>query len=302
MSNLNAWIDLKCGQTCYYRFELRSKNMSRKSNDNSADMEEFLANIVCPSDDSTTRVSCIPRQKTMTCQKIKMEGKEFTIEDICQILRNNVGIILDPRPRNKHQNMLHKRISSLERWNGRTMKTISNMDIAMAGFYYEKSIDCLRCFHCLVILPSRGTRTDIWEEHAEIFPFCGHVRQCKGDTFIESVLTQSNELELCSAVDFLEEGNESANGHCSTTLMKHDNGASFVIDNNIKSPIDLKSIVEENTQMSNNILCKVCLAEQCSIIIIPCSHFAVCGQCITALENCPLCRSTIKGTIRAQLA
>ncbi|KAH3786485.1 hypothetical protein DPMN_164592 [Dreissena polymorpha] len=125
--------------------------MSHNRNDISSDMNEFLAKIACPSDDLSARASCIPRQKTMTCQKIKMEGKEFTIEDICQILRNNVGIILDPRPRNKHQNMLHKRISSLERWNGRTKKTISNMDIAHAGFYYEKSIDCLRCFHCLVI-------------------------------------------------------------------------------------------------------------------------------------------------------
>jgi len=302
MSNLNALIDLNYGKTCYYRFELRSKNMSRKSNDNSADMEEFLANIVCPSDDLPTRASCVPRQRTTTCQTIKMDGKEYTVEEICRVLRKNIGVILDTRARNRNQNMLYKRISSLKNWKGRTHKTISDTDIAMAGFFFDRSSDCLRCFHCLVKLPSRGTRTDIWEEHAEIFPFCVHVRQCKGDTFIESVITESNEHVLCNAIQYLEEENNSSNEHCATTLMKHDNGASFGIDTDIKSPSDLKIMVEENTQMSNNILCKVCLDEQCSIIIIPCSHFAVCGQCITSLEKCPLCRSNIKGTIRAQLA
>ncbi|KAH3860100.1 hypothetical protein DPMN_022993 [Dreissena polymorpha] len=274
--------------------------VSKPTTESSANMEKFLANVVCRSDDSTTGASRVPLQRTLTCKKIKMEGKEFTVEEICQVLRNNIGVILDTRPRNRHQNMLHKRISSLESWKGRTKKTISNTEIARAGFYYDESSDYLRCFHCLVKLQSRGTRKDIWEEHAELFPFCAHVRQCKGDSFIESVLTQSNEQELWGAINLVEEEYDSSNGQCATKSMKHDKSSHT--DNDVTSPSDLSDILEENTRMSNNILCKVCWEEQCSIIIVPCSHFAVCGQCIAALEKCPLCRSDVKGTIRAQLA
>ncbi|KAH3711356.1 hypothetical protein DPMN_070861 [Dreissena polymorpha] len=274
--------------------------VSKSSADSLANMNDFLAKIVCHMDNSTTRRSPVPMQRTMNCKKIQMEGKEFTVEEICHVLRNNIGVILDTRPRNLHQRMLHKRLSSLESWKGRTKKTISNTEIARAGFYHDESSDCLRCFHCLVKLTSRGTRNDIWEEHAELFPFCAHVRQCKGDTFIENVLTESNEQELWNAINLVEEEHDSSNGQCATMSMIHDKSSHA--DNDVTSPNDLSVILEENTRMSNNILCKVCWEEQCSIIIVPCSHFSVCGQCLAALDKCPLCRSEVKGTIRAQLA
>lgn len=57
----------------------------------------------------------------------------------------------------------------------------------------------------------------------------------------------------------------------------------------------LRRLQEERT-------CKVCMDKEVSIVFIPCGHLVVCKDCAPALRKCPICRGTIKGTVRTFLS
>ncbi|XP_005378032.2 PREDICTED: baculoviral IAP repeat-containing protein 3 [Chinchilla lanigera] len=57
----------------------------------------------------------------------------------------------------------------------------------------------------------------------------------------------------------------------------------------------LRRLQEERT-------CKVCMDREVSIVFIPCGHLVVCRDCAPSLRKCPICRSTIKGTVRTFLS
>ena len=63
--------------------------------------------------------------------------------------------------------------------------------------------------------------------------------------------------------------------------------------------VDTAHMLEEEVRRLREArLCKVCLDEEVSIAYIPCGHIVTCVQCAAALEDCPLCRKLIKGTVR----
>ncbi|XP_036048711.1 baculoviral IAP repeat-containing protein 2 [Onychomys torridus] len=57
----------------------------------------------------------------------------------------------------------------------------------------------------------------------------------------------------------------------------------------------LRRLQEERT-------CKVCMDREVSIVFIPCGHLVVCQECAPSLRKCPICRGTIKGTVRTFLS
>ncbi|MEE6472887.1 hypothetical protein FKM82_009766 [Ascaphus truei] len=57
----------------------------------------------------------------------------------------------------------------------------------------------------------------------------------------------------------------------------------------------LRRLQEERT-------CKVCMDQEVSIVFIPCGHLVVCKDCAPSLRKCPICRGTIKGTVRTFLS
>uniref|UniRef100_H0WT66 Baculoviral IAP repeat containing 3 n=1 Tax=Otolemur garnettii TaxID=30611 RepID=H0WT66_OTOGA len=57
----------------------------------------------------------------------------------------------------------------------------------------------------------------------------------------------------------------------------------------------LRRLQEERT-------CKVCMDKQVSVVFIPCGHLVVCTECAPSLRKCPICRGTIKGTVRTFLS
>ncbi|XP_021422559.2 baculoviral IAP repeat-containing protein 7 isoform X3 [Oncorhynchus mykiss] len=54
----------------------------------------------------------------------------------------------------------------------------------------------------------------------------------------------------------------------------------------------LRQLQEERT-------CKVCMDKRVSIVFIPCGHLVVCSDCAASLRHCPICRATIRGSVRA---
>lgn len=52
-----------------------------------------------------------------------------------------------------------------------------------------------------------------------------------------------------------------------------------------------------NSPIKDEDLCKVCLDQAQTCVLLPCRHQCVCPTCATQLTTCPICRSTIDRTI-----
>ena len=57
-------------------------------------------------------------------------------------------------------------------------------------------------------------------------------------------------------------------------------------------------LLEENRQLKEEKLCKVCLDGESNTVFLPCGHLSCCDVCSPALKNCPICRAYIRGTVR----
>ncbi|VDI35399.1 baculoviral IAP repeat-containing protein 2/3 [Mytilus galloprovincialis] len=65
---------------------------------------------------------------------------------------------------------------------------------------------------------------------------------------------------------------------------------------------EAEKILEENQQLKEQRLCKVCLDLDVSIAFLPCGHIVCCKDCAPAMRKCPICRKYIKGTVKTYLA
>lgn len=65
---------------------------------------------------------------------------------------------------------------------------------------------------------------------------------------------------------------------------------------------DIEGLEEANRQLKEPVMCKICYDAIACVITLPCGHMSCCSQCISAMSRCPICRSEIKGTIRALMA
>lgn len=68
-----------------------------------------------------------------------------------------------------------------------------------------------------------------------------------------------------------------------------------------KSTSDLP-LEEQLRRLQEERTCKVCTDKEVSVVFIPCGHLVVCKECAPSMAQCPICRSTIKGTVRTFLS
>ncbi|XP_061394548.1 death-associated inhibitor of apoptosis 2 [Musca vetustissima] len=69
-----------------------------------------------------------------------------------------------------------------------------------------------------------------------------------------------------------------------------------------QSATELLSLEEENRKLKDARLCKICLDEEVAVVYLPCGHLVSCVQCAPGVEQCPLCRTAIKGFVRTYLS
>lgn len=62
------------------------------------------------------------------------------------------------------------------------------------------------------------------------------------------------------------------------------------------------SLEEENRMLKEARMCKICMDAEVGIVFLPCGHLTTCITCATNLQYCPLCRCTIKATVRTFLS
>lgn len=59
-----------------------------------------------------------------------------------------------------------------------------------------------------------------------------------------------------------------------------------------------RSSIEQNEEISSDCVCRVCYDKPFNVVLVPCGHLAVCSSCAERCKDCPICRRSIRGTVR----
>ncbi|KAM7357819.1 death-associated inhibitor of apoptosis 1-like [Cochliomyia hominivorax] len=136
--------------------------------------------------------------------------------------------------------------------------------LAEAGFFYNGIGDNVVCFSCLGGLKDWEDDDDPWEQHALwMGHYCPYVKHIKGKEFIEKVVN------------------------------KFQNRSSSLANSEEKD-----SAIEEEQQLDDYKLCKICFDKECNSVYIPCGHVIACMECAFLSKECPLCRLPVERTVR----
>ncbi|KAH9508093.1 hypothetical protein Btru_052827 [Bulinus truncatus] len=61
----------------------------------------------------------------------------------------------------------------------------------------------------------------------------------------------------------------------------------------------LRNLKEQNNQLRQQTVCKICMDKEVAVVFLPCGHFVSCTDCAAAMKDCPVCRNHVKGIVRA---
>lgn len=191
------------------------------------------------------------------------------------------GGIIQGLPDNQCMSLLTERQKTLTFWVPVTREKLNKF--AEAGFFYTGVDDRIQCFHCSLSLQhwSGEINGDPWETHAALFPYCAHMRQCKGDKYILNILEkQPMQAQPKPLRDNKNEERERTED----------------VEESISLDIDI--LEKENETLRNKLMCKMCISDVARIVIKSCGHIASCAQCFPALRICPFCRALITQRVR----
>ncbi|XP_069607239.1 baculoviral IAP repeat-containing protein 7 isoform X1 [Ranitomeya imitator] len=173
--------------------------------------------------------------------------------------------------------------------------------LARAGFFYTGHGDNVKCFHCDGELRNWERRDDPWREHAKWFPRCEFLIQSMGLAYVRGVQDtlfipestvsspesqRSEDRSSGSRSDFVRVPEAPAQRETAEPQPPKES------DHSLSTEEQLRRLKEER-------MCKVCLDKDVSMVFVPCGHLVVCMDCAPNLRHCPICRASIRGSVRA---
>nr|XP_037280999.1 baculoviral IAP repeat-containing protein 7-A-like isoform X1 [Rhipicephalus microplus] len=75
-------------------------------------------------------------------------------------------------------------------------------------------------------------------------------------------------------------------------------GAKNASSESLTEGLESSDLALENLRLKDQRLCKVCLDAEVGVVFLPCGHLVACPACASALSDCPVCRASIRGTVR----
>ncbi|NXO03042.1 BIR protein, partial [Rhinopomastus cyanomelas] len=157
----------------------------------------------------------------------------------------------------------------------------------------------------------RRNRTALFQRLTSVLPVLESLLSARAITELErDVIKQKTQVplqarELIDTV--LVKGNEAASifrsclRDCDPALYKD-----LFVEKNVKyvptEDVSGLPVEEQLRRLQEERTCKVCMDREVSIVFIPCGHLVVCKECAPSLRKCPICRGTIKGTVRTFLS
>jgi baculoviral IAP repeat-containing protein 7/8 len=64
----------------------------------------------------------------------------------------------------------------------------------------------------------------------------------------------------------------------------------------------MNQLKEQNNQLRQQTVCKICMDKEVAVLFLPCGHLVSCTDCAAALKDCPVCRNSVRGIVRAFMA
>ncbi|PKK26775.1 E3 ubiquitin-protein ligase XIAP isoform X2 [Columba livia] len=169
------------------------------------------------------------------------------------------GLNSGEHPRNPSMANYGRRLQTFLTW----VYPVDKEQLAEAGFYSIGNGDHVVCFHCGGGLQEWKENEDPWDQHAKWYPGCRFVIKEKGLEFINNV--------------HLRDG-------CGDSTTEAAEGT--ILPKDLSTEEKLRRLQEEK-------LCKICMAKNISVVLIPCGHLVACKECAEAVNECPLCRANI---------
>ncbi|XP_077191939.1 baculoviral IAP repeat-containing protein 7 isoform X4 [Paroedura picta] len=206
--------------------------------------------------------------------------------------------LLDNSPEYPDMEMEGDRLVTFNTWP--SYAPVSAELLARAGFFYTGDGDYVRCFHCDGALRNWERGDDPWMEHARWFPRCKFLLQSRGRDFVRSVQESSLNTPVAS-----EEASNQAERDPSSSeepTRREPDLTRVRREAEPKQPSEGESasnVEDQLRRLREERMCKVCMDKDVSIVLIPCGHLVVCAECAPNLRRCPICRATIRDTMRA---
>ncbi|XP_045196412.2 baculoviral IAP repeat-containing protein 7-B-like [Mercenaria mercenaria] len=203
-------------------------------------------------------------------------------------------------------------------------------ELVEAGFFYTGHDDCVRCFHCGILIRNWEPEDDPWSEHRQWSPTCPFLKSKPESTesfemtpVIKRVLNMGYDKELVKAVvqrnkrsggaeitdlNELVDAVEKLRLQQETVSRAHGitketgaSGTSQITENSFPTA-GASSIEDEYKLMKDQRLCKICMEREVEITFTPCGHLVACEQCAQPLKRCPICRKLIRSCVKTYLS
>lgn len=152
---------------------------------------------------------------------------------------------------------------------------------------------------------SSDSNDDILEEVVAHISVSSSSSDCDSEVEAEEVSELSEPEDENENVNF--DINESAfvadsvNSNLSNDI-KVKEEADEPIDESANIKLSQRDLEEENRRLREARLCKICVDQELGVVMLPCAHLVACITCASSLSDCPLCRQTIKATVRTFLS
>lgn len=147
----------------------------------------------------------------------------------------------------------------------------------------------MTCFHCGITLHKWLPGDDLWYDHVRWSPSCHFARLVKGEKYVRHVVGNliHNEAQHTSAAEL------------GVTLV-NSAGTSAEIETLVGAG-ELAGVERSTEDEDIAYKCKICLDRGLEVVTLPCGHWTTCTQCAPALTHCSICRSIVKGFVRAYI-
>ncbi|XP_053390831.1 E3 ubiquitin-protein ligase XIAP-like, partial [Mercenaria mercenaria] len=83
-----------------------------------------------------------------------------------------------------------------------------------------------------------------------------------------------------------------------TCSLTDDNRSLDKVTGNIAPAGERYSLEEENRHLKEQLMCKICMDKDATVVFLPCGHMVSCVECAHALRKCAVCCSVIQITVR----
>jgi len=190
-----------------------------------------------------------------------------------------------------------------------------------AGFIHIKTLhdDYYKCASCHGTVHKWQSTDDPWKIHAKTFPYCPHIIKAKTKHFVKSSFKQNlhHQPQTTMYYRYLQTQIRSLNFDLliletrqiltskstfeilSFLQTQHDRFMhilQYYSDNKTDNTSALQD--DKINALQKQIDCIICMDKPRNAVILPCTHYIACNDCIEKSgETCPLCRNLISSII-----